>query len=250
MYTTNYGRSSYGRGQYGKYRRHVPKQLYSRVNGIPRSQQPTKISRAQVRQIAKKVVDKDNEMKMFDNSLAQSLTQGAWYVTNLWSGWTQNPSSVGHIGRKINLQRLKFRVSLAAFNSATEVSGSTARFMVFKTSQQLTAGTSVSVPQGNLFRTNPGLFDVALFPDPSSVDVLADVTRVINPGATGSSDNVRDFFTIDIPHKQVLNVVAGENNSYFKEDNFYVYFAMQDDNGTVTTAGAINFGWEMCYTDA
>lgn len=184
---------------------------------------------------------------MFNNSYNSSMTQGAWYVTNLWSGWTQNVSSQGHIGEKIQLQGLRFRVRMVASN-ATAAAGSTYRFMVFKTSQQLTASTSASVVQGNIFRTNPSLFDVTALPDPNQVDVIADRTGVINPNTITTTANNVNFFSLDIPFKRVLHTL-GENGSYFKEDNYYVYFGLASDNGTVTTSGFIQFSWEMDYTD-
>lgn len=186
-------------------------------------------------------------MKMFNNSYNSSMTQGAWYVTNLWTGWTQNVSSQGHIGEKITLQGLRFRVRMVA-NSAAAQSGSVWRFMVFKTSQQLTASTSASVVQGDIFRTNPAVFDITALPDPNQVDVIVDRSGVINPQTESINDNNVQFFSLDIPFKRVLHVL-GENGSYFKEDNYYVYFGMASDNGTITTSGYIQYGWEMDYTD-
>lgn len=226
----------YGRGRYGS------------VSGIKRSQIPTKITRQEVATIAKKAVTKDEEMKMFDNSYNSSMTQGAWYVTNLFSGWTQNVSSEGHVGRKIKLQGLRFRVRMAS-NAISGGSGAVYRFMVFKTSQQLTASTSSSVVQGNLFRTNPALFDVTSIPDPQSIDVIADKSGYLNPNTTSTTQNDVVFFSLDIPFKRVLNVL-GENGSYFKEDNYYVYFGLSQDNGTVTTSGFAQWSWQVCYTDA
>lgn len=190
---------------------------------------------------------KDAEMKMFNNSYNSSLTQGAWYVTNLFTGWTQNVSSQGHVGEKIHLQGMRFRVRWAASNGTSQ-SGSNWRFMVFKTSQQLTASTSAAVVQGDIFRTNPSLFDITALPDPNQVDVIFDRTGVINPQTDNVNDNNIQFFSVDIPFKRVLSTL-GENSSYFKEDNYYVYFGLASDNGTVTTAGFIQYSWEMDYTD-
>lgn len=184
---------------------------------------------------------------MFNNSYNSSLTQGAWYVTNLFTGWTQNVSSQGHVGEKIHLQGMRFRVRWVATNASSQ-SGSTWRFMVFKTSQQLTASTSSAVVQGDIFRTNPSLFDVTSLPDPNQVDVIYDRTGVINPQTESTNDNYLQFFSVDIPFKRVLSVL-GENSAYFKEDNYYVYFGLANDNGTITTSGFIQFSWEMDYTD-
>lgn len=174
------------------------------------------------------------------------MTQGAWYVTNLMNGFTQNVSSQGHIGRKIILKALKFRIRWAA--AAANPSGAIWRFMVFKTSQQLTTTTSASVLQGNIFRTNPTLFDITAMPDPDSVTVLADRSGIINPNTTDTGNGDIDFTTIYIPHKRVLNFLA-ESSSYLKEDNYYVYFGMGRDNGTTTTSGFVQFSWELQYYD-
>lgn len=217
---------------------------YGSLSGVTRSQIPTKITRGEVAKIAKKAVVKQEELKMFDNSYASSVTNGAWYVTNLFNGWTQNASSSGHVGRKICLKGLRFRVR---WSTVTNGSGANMRFMVFRTSEQLTASTSASVPQGDIFRLNPSSFDVTLLPDPQSVDVLCDRTGVINPQlGTSASTQV---WEIDVPQNKVLNVL-GEVNSYFKETNYYVYFAMSRDDGTVTTSGYCNFSIEAQYVDA
>lgn len=247
---TMYGKSYYSnRFQYQRYRKfnHYRRGRYGAINGVKRSQVPTKITRQEVAKIAKKVVTKDAEMKMFNNTYNSSLTQGAWYVTNLWSGWTQNVSSQGHIGEKVSLQGMRFRVRFAC-NASSGGSGAVYRFMVFKTSQQLTTSTSAAVLQGNIFRTNPTLFEITAMPDSSQVDVIVDRTGVINPNTTSTTQGNVDFFSIDVPFKRVLHTL-GENNSYFKEDNYYVYFGMAQDNGSVATAGFVNFGWEMDYTD-
>jgi len=240
----SYGRYNYRYRKFGAYGRG----RYGSTSGVKRSQIPTKITRQEVAKIAKKVVTKDAEIKMFNNSYQSSMTQGAWYVTNLWSGWTQNVSSSGHIGEKIQLQGMRFRVRLAA-NSAASQAGSVWRFMVFKTSQQLTASSSAAVVQGDIFRTNPALFDITAMPDPNQVDVIVDRTGVINPQTTSTTANNVTFFNIDIPFKRALHVI-GEFSSYFKEDNYYVYFGLASDNGTITTSGYIQFSWEMDYTDA
>ena len=244
-----YGRS-YSRGRYNyRYRKFntYGRGRYGPVSGVKRSQIPTKITRQEVAKIAKKVVKTEAETKMFNNSYSSSVTQGAWYVTNLWSGWTQNVSSQGHIGEKIHLQGMRFRVRWAADNSSSQ-SGSIYRFMVFKTSQQLTASTSSAVVQGDIFRTNSSTFDVTALPDPNQVDVIMDKTGVINPQTDSANDNYVAFFSLDIPFKRVLHVL-GENSSYFKEDNYYVYFGMANDNGLIATAGFVEFSWQMDYTD-
>lgn len=185
---------------------------------------------------------------MFNNSYNSALTQAAWYVTNLWTGWTQNVSSQGHVGEKIQLQGMRFRVRFAT-NSAASAAGSVYRFMVFKTSQQLTASTSAAVVQGDIFRTNPSSFDITAFPDPNQVDVIVDKTGQINPQTDSTAGNDVAFFALDVPFKRVLHVL-GESSDYFKEDNYYVYFGMANDNGSIATAGYVQFGWEMDYTDA
>lgn len=239
----SYGRYNYRYRKFGAYGRG----RYGSTSGVKRSQIPTKITRQEVAKIAKKVVTKDAEMKMFNNSYNSSMTQGAWYVTNLWTGWTQNVSSQGHIGEKITLQGLRFRVKMVANSSAAQ-SGCVWRFMVFKTSQQLTASTSSAVVNGDIFRTNPSLFDITALPDPNQVDVIMDRTGVINPQTESVNDNNVQFFSLDIPFKRVLHVL-GENSAYFKEDNYYVYFGMASDNGTINTSGYIQYSWEMDYTD-
>lgn len=234
-YNTRYRKFGYGRTRYGS------------ASGVKRSQIPTKITRQEVAKIAKKIVTKDAEMKMFNNSYNSSMTQGAWYVANLFAGWTQNVTSQGHVGEKITLQGMRFRVRFVA-SSGTSQAGSVYRFMVFKTSQQLTASTSASVVQGNIFRTNPTIFDITAMPDPNQIDVIVDRTGVINPQTTSTAANNVQFFDLNIPFKRVLHVL-GENSDYFKEDNYYVYFGLANDNGTVTTSGFVQFGWEMDYTD-
>lgn len=217
---------------------------YRTLSGVTRSQIPTKITRQEVAKIAKKISTRTEELKLYDNSYASSATNGAWYVTNLFSGWTQNVSSSGHIGRKICLKGLRFKVRFA---TSAGYSGSNIRFMVFRTSQQLTASTSAAVPQGEIFRLNPSSFDPTLLPDPESVDVLADRSGVINPQTTSGGDVA--FWEIDVPHSKMLSVL-GESNSYFKETNYYVYFAMNRDDGAITTSGFISFSLQLQYTDA
>lgn len=204
------------------------------------------MTRSEVAKIAKKQIQRDSETKLFDNSYTSSLTQGAWYVTNLANGFTQNVSSQGHIGRKIMLHALKFRVRWAV--NAVNPSGAVWRFMVFKTSRQLTSSTSAAVVQGDIFRSNPTLFDITAMPDPDSITVLYDRTGVVNPQTTDTANGDIAFMDCYIPHRRVLNFLA-DNGSYFKEDNYYVYFGMARDNGTTTTAGFLQFSWELQYTD-
>lgn len=245
MYSNSYkGRYGFNYGYRYRYRRGG-----RTLSGISRSQIPTKITRQEIAKIAKKTIKRDDEMKMFDNSYNSALTQGAWYVQNLFGGWTQNVSSEGHIGRKIQLQGIKLRVRVAANTATSAGAGVVWRFMVFKTSQQLTASVSAAVPQGNIFRTNPSLFDATIFPDTDAISVIMDRTGVINPNTTSTTANDVSFFEANIPFKCVLNTL-GETSSYFKEDNYYVYFAAASDNGSIATAGYTQFSWQMMYTDA
>ena len=243
MYGRYYNRRGYNYG----YRGSRFGRRFGTVSGVSRSDIPTKITRKEVSKIAKRVVRKDDEVKMFDNSYGSSMTQGAWYVTNLFNGLTQNVSSEGHVGRKINLQALRFRVRMAV--DASNPSGAVWRFMVFKTSQQLTASTSAAVVQGDIFRTNPTSFDITAMPDPQSMTVLMDFTGVVNPQTENASNGDVAFKEFYIPHRRVLEFL-GENDSYLKQDNYYVYFGMARDNGLTSTAGYAQFSWQLQYTDA
>ena len=121
---------------------------------IPRSYIPMKMNKHEVSKIVKQVTTKNVETKMFENGNNQTLTNGAFYVTNLFTGFGQNVSSEGHVGRRIGLVALRFRVRMAvAASGATAPSGAIYRIIVFKTSQQLTTGTSVAVPQSAILRT-------------------------------------------------------------------------------------------------
>lgn len=241
-YTKGYrGYGNYYAGR-GFYRRRI-----GSTSGIKRSQIPTKITRSEVAQIAKKQVQKQVELKYFNNSFAGNLVQGAWYVSNLMTGFTQNVSSEGHIGRKITIKGLKFRIRWAV--DAGNSSGAVTRFMVFKTSQQLTASSSAAVVQGDIFRNNPSTFDPTSMPDMDSITVLYDNTRVLNPQTESTANGDNMFQEIYIPHRRVVTFL-GDNDAYAKEDNYYAYFAMGRDNAGITNAGYIGFSWEVDYWDA
>lgn len=231
---------------YGNFRRRYS--TYSRsLTGVKRSNIPTKLTRSEVSKIAKKEVQKQAELKYFDNSYTSSLTQGAWYVQNLFSGLTQNVTSQGHIGRKITLKGLQFRIRMS---TAASPSAGMVRVMVFKTSQQLTTSVSAAVLNGDMFRTNDTLFNVTAMPDRDSITVLWDQTKVINPQTTSTTAGDGDvaFFNFYVPHKRVVHFLA-ESDSYAKEDNYYVFFAMGRENGSLTTAGFTQLAWEVQYWD-
>ena len=168
-------------------------------------------------------------------------------MQNLFAGLTQNVSSQGHVGRKITLKGLQFRIR---FSTAASASAGVARVLVFKTSQQLTTSISSAVLNGQIFRTNDTLFNVTSMPDLDSITVLADMTRVINPQTTSTTAGEGDMAFMDfyIPHRRVVNFLA-ESSSYAKEDNYYVYFAMGRENGSLTTAGFTQLAWEVQYWD-
>lgn len=239
---------AYTRGYrgYGNYRRRYTG--YSRtLTGVKRSNIPTKLTRSEVSKIAKKEVQKQAELKFFNNSYTSSLTQGAWYVQNLFSGLTQNVSSQGHIGRKITLKGLRFRVRMS---NAASPSSAICRLLVFKTAQQLTTSVSAAVINGDIFRTNDTLFNVTAMPDQDSITVLHDTTKVLNPQTTSATAGDGDvvFWDFYVPHKRAVHFLA-ESASYAKEDNYYVYFAMGRENGSLTTAGFTQLAWEVQYWD-
>lgn len=185
---------------------------------------------------------------MFENQINQTLVGGAWYVTNLFTGFTQNPSSEGHIGRRIDLQAIRLRMRLA--NSAdSSASGAVYRIIIFKTSQQLTASSSAAVPQSSIFRNGATTFDPNLFVDTDSVDVIMDYAGVINPQTTSTTGGDVDYVVQDLPFKRKLEFLF-ETSSYTKQDNYYIYYGMQRDNGLIANAGFTSFAWQIQYTDA
>lgn len=242
QYGNHVHRYGYGFGRKrGQYRRRAM---------IPRQYVPSKMTKAEVSKIAKKVVTKHVETKMFANGVNQGLTNGAFYVTNLANGLTQNISSAGHVGRRIDLQAIRLRVRFAVnAGGATAPSGALYRVLVFKTSQQLTTTTSAAVTQSLILRTPASSFDPLAFPDTDSIDVIMDYTGVINPNTTSATEGDIDFFSQDIPFKRRLEFLD-ETSSYFKQDNYYVYFAMGRDDGSIVNAGTVNLGWQLQYTNA
>lgn len=247
MFSGPYQRIQYGNRihrqyGYGRKRRHGAR--------IPRSYVPMKMNKNEVTKIAKKVVQKSAEVKMFENGVNQTLTNGAFYVTNLFTGFGQNVSSEGHTGRRIDLVALRFRVRLAvAATGTTGASGAIYRILVFKTSQQLTTGTSAAVPQNAILRTGASSFDPLGFADTDAIDVIADYTGVVNPNTTSSTEGDIDWWQCDIPFKRKVEQLA-EVTTYNKQDNYYVYFAMGRDDGSIVTAGTANVGWQLQYTDS
>lgn len=225
------------------------KRYYKRQFGLPRSYVPMKMTRNEVSKIAKKVVKKSQEVKRFDYRIDQALTQGAWYVTYLMNGLTQNVSSQGVIGRRIDLQGFRFRIRWANSSGTHGASGAVYRFLVFKTAQQLTTSTSAAVAQGNIFRTNPSTFDITAMTDPDQVDVIVDKSGVINPNTDGNTEGDVDLTILDIPYKRKLDFLV-EGGGFCKEDNYYMYFGMARDDGLITTAGYCQIGVEVMYTDS
>lgn len=246
-YTRGY--RGYG-NRYGSYRRRYSG--YSRsLTGVKRSNIPTKLTRSEVAKIAKQTVQRNVECKYFDRSYSSALTNGAWYVQNLFAAFFQNVASSGHIGREITTKALRVRIRWAvdSANLTGSGSGATMRFMVFKTSRQFTTTTSAAVNQDDIFRTPSTLFDPTLIPDKDAIDVLYDRTSVVNPSIVGPGNGDNDFWNIYIPHRRKLHFLE-ETDVYTKEDNYYAYFAMGRDNGTLTTAGFINMTWEWEFMDA
>lgn len=239
------------RGYGNYYRRPRYNQARYAVSGIKRSQIPTKLTRSEVAKIAKRTLERNVECKYFDRTYSSSLTNNAWYVSNLFAAFFQNVASSGHIGREITTKALRIRVRWAVDspNLAGSASGATYRLMVFKTSRQFTTTTSAAVLQEDIFRTASTIFDPTLMPDKDTVDVLFDRTTSINPQTAGPGNGNNAFWNIYIPHKRKLHFLE-ETDVYTKEDNYYAFFAMQRDNGTLTTSGFINLTWQWEYMDA
>lgn len=246
-YNNYYNRRGYNYG----YRNNRYGRRYGAVSGVKRSQVPTKLTRSEVAKIAKKTLERNVECKYFDRAYSSSLTNGAWYVQNLFTGFFQNVASSGHIGREIATKGLKFRIRWATDspNLAGSASGAVFRFMVFKTSRQFTTTTSSAVLLEDIFRTPSTIFDSTLIPDKDTVDVLYDRTMSVNPQVVGPGNGNNNFWEVDIPHRRKLHFLE-ETDVYTKEDNYYAFFAMQRDNGTLTTSGFIQMTWEWEYMDA
>lgn len=246
-YNNYYNRRGYNYG----YRNNRFGRRGGSVSGVKRSQVPTKLTRSEVARIAKKTVERQVETKYFDRSYASTLTNQAWYVTNLFAAFFQNVASSGHIGREITTKALKLRLRWAtnSTNDAGSASGAVYRLLVFKTSRQFTTTTSSAVLLDDIFRTPSTVFDATLMPDKDTIDVLYDRTGVLNPQVVGPGNGDNDFWNIYIPHKRKLHFLE-ETDVYTKEDNYYAFFAMSRDNGSLLTAGYMNMNWEWEYMDA
>lgn len=246
-YNNYYNRRGYNYG----YRNNRFGRRGGSVSGVKRSQVPTKLTRSEVARIAKKTVERQVETKYFDRSYASTLTNQAWYVSNLFAAFFQNVASSGHIGREITTKALKLRVRWAtnSTNDAGSASGAVYRLLVFKTSRQFTTTTSSAVVLDDIFRTPSTVFDATLMPDKDTIDVLYDRTGVLNPQVVGPGNGDNDFWNIYIPHKRKLHFLE-ETDVYTKEDNYYAFFAMSRDNGSLLTSGYININWEWEYMDA
>lgn len=237
-------------GSYGGYRRRNTQYRRS-LTGLKRSSIPTKLTRSEVAKIAKKTLERNVECKYFDRAYASTLTNQAWYVTNLFAAFFQNVASSGHVGREISTKSLRLRLRWAtnSTNDAGSASGAVYRLLVFKTSRQLTTTTTSATLLDDIFRTPSTVFDATLMPDRDTIDVLYDRTGVLNPQVTGPGNGDNDFWDVYIPHKRKLHFLE-ETDVYTKEDNYYAFFAMSRDNGSLATAGYINLNWEWEYMDA
>lgn len=246
-YNNYYNRRGYNYG----YRNNRYGRRYGAVSGLKRSQVPTKLTRSEVAKIAKKTLERNVECKYFDRAYASTLTNQAWYVSNLFAGFFQNVASTGHIGREISTKALKVRVRWATNSTgdAGSASGAVMRLMIFKTSRQFTTTTSAAILQEDIFRTPSTVFDPTLMPDRDTIDVLFDRTGVVNPQVVGPGNGDNAFWDIYIPHKRKLHFLE-ETDVYTKEDNYYAFFAMSRDNGSLATAGYIQMTWEWEYMDA
>lgn len=248
MFTGLNQRIQYGNRVHRQYGYGRKRRQYGRM--IPRSYIPQKMNKHEVSKIVKQVTTRNVETKMFENGVNQSLTNGAFYVTNLFNGFTQNISSEGHVGRRIDLVALRFRIRWAVAQSGTAgASGAIYRVIVFKTSQQLTTTTSAAVVQSAILRTPSSTFDPIAFVDTDSVDLIAQYTGVVNPNTTSGTEGDIDFWQCDIPFKRKVEQLA-ETSSYNKQDNYYIYFAMGRDDAAITNSGVANVGWQLQYTDA
>lgn len=223
---------------YGGYaRRPYIRRGYKRLTGQPRSQVPTKLTRAEVSKIAKKAIYRAAETKRDLVTINTTLTNNAWYVTNLTAGISEGIASSDSIGTSFLLKNIKLRARWDV-NASTDTSGALVRLMVFRAAENLTATTSAAVLQSLLFRNNSTTFNPQDFPDTDKITVFYDRVwpiNILNGGPTGGGSPVDWCETVCTINKR--EHIRGDNASYLKTGAYYLYQGMLRDNGAVVTAG-------------
>lgn len=227
-------------------KRSYPKEAFLRGGPKKIKSQKSKVDNANISRIARKVLLKAAETKIYAATITSNVTDNTTVAINLNSGIVTGATSVDRLGTKIMLMNIRIH-SMFYSNTASNTATKAYRIAVIKTPTRLTA-TNVTVTATDIFKSGAINTNMTAHFDLKKVKLLYDQTFTTTPtyGSVATQLMLQPQ-SVSIPVNK-SEVYESDSSQYIQSGNYYLCLAAYDGNG-VLAPGGFNVAYTLSFKD-